>query len=392
MARRHQRTDSGHVVLVVDDQVEALSSMRRLLEDEGHRVLTAANGEEALVLLREHEVHLLLVDYVMPRMSGAELVQRVRAADPYVQIVLQTGYAGERPPREILTALDIQGYHEKGDDPERLLMFVDVGLKTHRLMTRLRERERLHGEMVANCSHEFRTPLNIIAGYAEMFADGAFGRMPAEGERVVRSMLEATQGLSHLVDDFLAFARVEAGIATVASSPVDLDELVRELERLATDLLAERPVALRVDTIGAPEVIVTDGVKVRTVLRNLVNNAAKFTSEGSITIRVTADGPGVRFDVTDTGCGIQPHEISAIFEPFRQLDGSWTRTAGGVGLGLALARRLAGLLEAELEVRSEPGVGSTFSLRLPGTPSAVAAEPQVARGDAPVERIAATSR
>lgn len=365
MARRYQRTDSGHVILVVDDQEEARSSLRRLLEEEGHRVLTASSGEEALAVLRQQDVHLLVIDYVMPRMSGGELVQRIRETDLYVQIVLQTGYAGERPPREILVALDIQGYHAKGDDPEQLLMWVDVGLKTHRLLGRLRERERLHGEMVANCSHEFRTPLNIIAGYAEMLAGDAFGSLPDEGRQVARTMLETTRDLSRLVEDFLAFARAEAGVASIAPAPVAVAALADELERLAAVLLVERPVAFSIDTTSAPAVIVTDGLKLRTILRNLLTNAAKFTSAGRVGVRVARDGEVIRIDVSDTGCGIRAEETEAIFEPFRQLDGSSTRAASGIGLGLALARRLAGLLGATIEVQSEVGVGSTFTLRLP---------------------------
>src|SRR5205814_5963852 len=89
---------------------------------------------------------------------------------PFVQIILQTGYAGEEPPRVMLAELDIQGYHDKADDPERLLLWVDVALKAHRLVKTLRERERAQAELVANCSHEFRTPVNIIAGYADAIA------------------------------------------------------------------------------------------------------------------------------------------------------------------------------------------------------------------------------
>src|SRR5437016_8525739 len=130
MARRSTRSPTGHTILAVDDQQDSLVSVRNLLEREGHRVLTAESGEQALVVLKTTEVDLMIVDYVMPRMNGAQLVRAVRSFDPFVQIILQTGYAGEEPPRVMLAELDIQGYHDKADDPERLLLWVDVALRS----------------------------------------------------------------------------------------------------------------------------------------------------------------------------------------------------------------------------------------------------------------------
>jgi CheY-like chemotaxis protein len=125
----------------VDDQEETLISNRLLLEREGHQVLTAISGEEALRLFRPGAVHLVVVDYFMPRMSGEELVLAIRAQDTDVQILLQTGYAGEKPPRAMLRQMDIQGYHDKTDGPDRLLLWIDVALKTGDQLRRIREAE-----------------------------------------------------------------------------------------------------------------------------------------------------------------------------------------------------------------------------------------------------------
>src|SRR5881396_3453329 len=195
MARRSTRSPTGHTILAVDDQQDSLVSVRNLLEREGHRVLTAESGEQALAVLKTTEVDLMIVDYVMPRMNGAQLVRAVRSFDPFVQIILQTGYAGEEPPRVMLAELDIQGYHDKTDDPERLLLWVDVALKAHRLIKELRERERLQSDIVANCSHEFRTPLNIISGYAELMKAGDFGVMPETALPPLTAISESTRML-----------------------------------------------------------------------------------------------------------------------------------------------------------------------------------------------------
>jgi two-component system cell cycle response regulator len=120
---------SGRTILLVDDNVDYLEAMRLLLEREGHHVLSAFDGAQALRVLRENPVDLLLLDYFMPGMTAEEVVGQLRNFDPYVQIILQTGYVSDKPPRDMLRRLNIQGYYDKGEGPDKFLMWVDVGLK-----------------------------------------------------------------------------------------------------------------------------------------------------------------------------------------------------------------------------------------------------------------------
>ncbi len=120
---------SGSTILLVDDSVEYVDSTAPLLEREGHQVLKANSGPEALELLRNQKVDLLLLDYYMPGMTGEDVVTELRRFNPFVQVILQTGYASEQPPRELLRRLDIQGYFDKSEGPDRLLLWTDVGLK-----------------------------------------------------------------------------------------------------------------------------------------------------------------------------------------------------------------------------------------------------------------------
>lgn len=366
MPRKSQRRPSEHTILVVDDQEETLISVGSLLRREGHEVLVAESGEVALEIFRENEIDLVLVDYFMPHMTGEELVREIRIFDPLVQIILQTGYSGNKPPREMLAELDIQGYHDKANGPEELLLWVDVGLKAFRLIKRLRDRERLQAELVANVSHEFRTPLNVISGYSELLMDGQFGKLPPEALEPLKAVEEASRNLAELVSDFLSYARIEAGVQAVGEQRIPTNELIAELTRLARVLLDEKDVVFVPDITEAPETLVTDSVKLRTILRNLINNAAKFTAAGTIALRIHQQDGQVCFSVTDTGPGIRSEDLEVIFEPFRQADGSAVRAHGGIGLGLTLARRLAWLLGGELSARSELGRGSTFTLALPG--------------------------
>ncbi len=377
MARKAQRPAHPHRILVVDDQDEVLCSARSLLERHGYAVLTAASGAQALELFKAHEIDLVLVDYFIPGMTGEALVREIRRFDPYVQILLQTGYAGERPASQMMAELDIQGYHDKADGPDKLLLWVEVGIKAHRLVAALRERERVQQELVANVSHELRTPLHIISGYTELLLEGEFGTLPGPACESLRRVATATDNLSGLVSDLLNYAKLEAGVVDSVSQWVSTTELAAELEHLAGLLLEDREVHFAVDLADAPALFSADGLKVRTILRNLVTNAVKFTPSGAIVLRVTRSADALRFAVRDSGIGIAPEHQTLVFEPFRQLDSSPTRCHRGIGLGLALARKLARTMGGDIGLDSEPGAGSTFTLCLPCRGRDEAARPAV---------------
>ncbi len=143
MTRKNKISEtSGYTILLVDDSSEYRDATRFLLEHEGHIVLTAENGPDALTIVKNQKVDLLLLDYYMPGMTGEEVVVALRKFNPTVQIILQTGYASEQPPRELLRRLDIQGYYDKSEGPEKLLLWADVGLKAAyntQLLTKSRE-------------------------------------------------------------------------------------------------------------------------------------------------------------------------------------------------------------------------------------------------------------
>ncbi len=382
MARKRERIASNHTILVVDDQEEILISVKTLLEREGHDVLTAPSAAEALELFRCHDIHLLLVDYFMPRMNGEELIREVRNFDPYVQIILQTGYSGEKPARQMMDELDIQGYHDKAEGPDKLLLWIDVALKAHRLVREMRDGEVLQRELVANVSHEFRTPLNIILGYSDLLMEGDFGELPAEAIEALGRLTGATNDLSALVSDLLSYAKLEAGGTETNYENVETQSVAQELERLAGLFLESKPVDFRVEFEAAPLTFFTDSGKLRVILRNLVSNAAKFTTSGEVAVKVAKRDGNVVFEVSDTGPGILDEHHDVIFDPFRQINGSATRLHRGIGLGLALSRKLAHLLSADIKVQSEYGKGATFAVTLPYVPAVPVGGPMRRHGAA----------
>lgn len=361
-----QHPADTYTILAVDDDRDALELVRTQFERRGYRVLTAQSAEEALDIFLASEVHLLLIDYVMPGMDGAQLVRAIRGFDPLIQIIIQTAHSADRPSQQVLDELEIQGYHDKAEGPQRLMAWVTVCLRAHRLIRQLGERERVQRELLSNLSHEFRAPLNIVLGYASLLLEQTFGALPPAACAPLRAVEQNARELSDVVDNVLEHTRLEAGIAEVSLGGVDIGPLLGEIERLGGTLLQQKPVSLAVHVDPELPIVESDAQKLRTILRNLFSNAVKFTRQGAIDVRAVRRADDLVITVRDTGVGIGKPQLDALFEPFRQGDGSSTRRHGGLGIGLALSRKYARLLGGDLTVESELERGTTVTLVIPG--------------------------
>ena len=230
---------------------------------------------------------------------------------------------------------------------------------------------RAKSAFLANVSHELRTPLNAIIGYSEMLAE----ELRDQAEHLVedaRKIHGSGRHLLGLVNDILAVARIEAGEVEVSWEPVGVAALVRDVVASAEPLIDKRGNRLEVRCPEDAGEIRTDAPKARQCLLNLLSNACKFTEEGRIGLEARrasrATGDGVTFEVSDTGIGMTPEQLSRLFTPFDQAEPSATRRYGGTGLGLALTRGICNLLGGEIAVQSEAGRGTTVTLWLPAGP------------------------
>ncbi|MCC6991432.1 MAG: PAS domain S-box protein, partial [Acidobacteria bacterium] len=224
---------------------------------------------------------------------------------------------------------------------------------------------RAKSAFLANMSHELRTPLNAILGYSEMLAEEA----PADMREDLQRIHGSGRHLLQVINAMLDIARIEAGMVRVEIDAVEVRAFAAEALAAVRTAATQKGLTLDV-TIGAGvHVIQTDRVKLLQVLRNLLANAVKFTERGHVTLGVEAaeaDGrPGVVFAVRDSGIGIPAEMLARLFQDFAQVDESTTRRFGGTGLGLALCRRLCGLLGGRVAVESTFGAGSTFTVWVP---------------------------
>ena len=238
-----------------------------------------------------------------------------------------------------------------------------LAVRTARVITDLQEASRLKSEFVSTVSHEFRTPLNVILGYAEMGSDLAITE--TERHDCLARIAGASGELLDLIESTLEIGKLEAGRGEARVEPIVLTAFWRDLGAGCFRFPRRPGVVLDWQDDAPALAIQTDPHKLSIVVRNLVGNALKFTERGHVRAEVAIESTDLTIRITDTGIGIGPEDRETIFEMFRQVDGSDKRSYGGVGLGLYLVRRFVEQLGGTVSFESEMGRGTTFVVRLP---------------------------
>jgi signal transduction histidine kinase/CheY-like chemotaxis protein len=231
----------------------------------------------------------------------------------------------------------------------------------------LRRADDMKSKFLSNMSHEFRTPLNSIRALSRLLMDRTDGELNEEQSKQVGFIAKAADDLTELVNDLLDLAKIEAGKTEVRPVEFSVSNLFSALRGMLRPLLVSEDVRLVFDDVPATLVMYNDEGKVSQILRNFISNAIKFTEKGEVRVSASLDPDGrtVSLAVTDTGVGIRQEDQGLIFEEFTQVPNKLQGRVKGTGLGLPLCRRLARLMNGEVSVQSELGVGSTFTTTLP---------------------------
>jgi len=218
---------------------------------------------------------------------------------------------------------------------------------------------------LATMSHELRTPLNAIAGYVDLLDMGLRGPITVEQRDDLTRIKRSQQTLLRLIDDVLDLSKLESGRVELDLEEVRLDELLAALETFVAPKVGEKQLIYSLDACGGDIMVTIDRRRVEQILLNLLSNAVKFTSRGEVRVVCRSDDDYVRIQVRDTGDGIRPELLEAIFEPFVQGDKALTRRTQGTGLGLSISRQLGRAMGGDVIVESTLGKGSTFTLLVP---------------------------
>ncbi|HBB33301.1 MAG TPA: hybrid sensor histidine kinase/response regulator [Cyanobacteria bacterium UBA8803] len=366
-------------ILAVDDSPDNLFLMQTILETEGYEISLVGDGITALAEIEKSPPDLVLLDVMMPKMDGYEVTRRIRQnAKSFIPILLITAH--EQPSA-------VEGLDSGADDFIRKPLDIGELLARVRSLLRLKhsideqnQMVRQRENFVSLLTHDLRTPLVAANRMLNLLQQGAFGTLPDPAKEAIAPMIESNQNLLQMVNTVLEVYRHEAGSKTLTLVPLDLGMMIKTITTELAPLAAEKELTLTLDLGEEIEPfqqsqikVMGDSVELRRVLTNLIGNAIKFTDRGSVTVRLrvtptgSASGNGkdssswVTVAIHDTGQGISPEDRVTLFERFRQ--GKHKRS--GSGLGLHLSYRIVEAHHGKIEVTSELGQGSLFTVYLP---------------------------
>jgi signal transduction histidine kinase len=381
---------SRPALIVVDDEPEVLRSLHDLLRFD-YRVRTFTDPNEALEALEAEDAAVVMSDQRMPRMSGVEFLRRAKQLRPDTTRLLFTGYSDIKAVVDAINEGNVFRYISKPWDPDELGTILRQAVGLHDLVVerrrliaelqdsnaRLTEANRVKSAFIEVASHELNTPVAIVLGLAELWKLSEGPGASPEQHAWIDRMRGAAKRLADIVGRMLKLLRAEQFDHTLDLEPTDLTTLLGDVVAGVGPFLEARGQTVAVEAepeLGTAEI---DRAKLSDALTNLIVNAIKFSPDGA-TIRLAANTDGddwVRFRVIDPGLGISAADRRHLFEPFftsydtlRHSSGEFQFGKRGIGLGLHLVKTFAELHGGTVDVASEPGTGSTFSIRIPRRP------------------------
>ena len=311
-----------------------------------------ASWEKDLFTAAGFRSHLFLpIDWAGKRMAVLSIHSRADRLWSAEQISLINMFCGF-----VAVVLENSGLYREAEDRAKALEEVN-----RQLQNAVNVKTRFLGKV----SHELRSPLCVIMGYANLIAEQAFGALPLEAGQAVERILKQANALLTVLTYMLEVSQLEAGKIVLRHGPLDARGLLDEAAAAAPARIGNKPIVFETDYAAVEGWVFTDPDRLKQVLTHLLDNAVKFTDEGKIVLRARAENGFLDIVVEDTGIGIDPKHQKFIFDGFRQVDDDDARRYDGMGIGLYLARRLLDLLGGEIQVESEPGSGSRFKIRLP---------------------------
>jgi signal transduction histidine kinase len=357
------------IVLVIDDEEAMRDSCSLILAKGGFTAVTAENGQAGLEKIREQKPDLALIDLKMPGISGFEVLEKIKEIDPQLIPIVITGYATVDSAVEAMKK-GAYDFLPKPFTPEELRLIIGRALERRRLAmeaeTLRREKKLMEDNFITMVTHQLRSPLVAIQQYFEVILAGMIGPVEEKQRDMMLRARERLDSLLRLINDWLDLARIDRGKIVDKRKPVALDRLLWKQVEFLKPLAKEYEVSLELEPAKGSSSVLGDEQMLEQVFSNLVTNAIKYNKpKGSVTISLDQEDSFVVARIKDTGIGIAREHLPFIFDQFYRVSRREDQKIKGTGLGLSIAKKIVEAHNGSIEVETEPGQGSTFSVRLP---------------------------
>ncbi len=375
-------------ILVVDDEKEIRDFLSMALSRVGNfQVELASSGEEALQKIEKESFDLVLTDLKMPKVDGIQLMTEIARLKPEILTIMMTGHgtidsaleAMKRGASDYLMkplSIDelIIRIRKVLEERQRFIRLKDFADQLERANQELRRIDAIKSEFVSVASHELRTPLAAIKNAVQLILKGKTGAINENQEKFLSMAERNINRLTNILNDLLNLSRIESGKIELKFKTVALEEIIELTASSLRPQADTKSIQIEVDVPESLPEVYGDPEKVEQILTNLIGNAIKFSPEGGnilINAKIHSTerggdfGDRVAVSVKDTGIGIPPEHLEAIFEKFHQVEGSLHRSVSGTGLGLAITKGLVEAHQGKIWVESDMGRGSTFTFTLP---------------------------